>query len=124
MNQIIKICYKHGKLTLSQCIKSGVKNNIQKYKCHECHKIFRKNNYEKNKEKICLKTKKWREENKEKRREIARKYLIKKKIINEEAEESERLKNRKLNLSKRRLINVILKISRVEFYGHKKHKRT
>ena len=54
---IVKICNTHGELTINDVIKKGVTNNIQRYKCKECQKVLRKNNYIKNKDKICARVK-------------------------------------------------------------------
>jgi len=51
---IIKICKKHGDLTLEKMIKSGVTHGKQRYKCKACMKEVHRHNYEKNKEKIKL----------------------------------------------------------------------
>lgn len=75
MNKIIQHCVKHGRLILSQLTKIGKnKSGTQRYACKLCRKEIMHNNFIKNKDKIIMRTKKWRDANRERYRELDRRY--------------------------------------------------
>ena len=63
---ITRNCGKHKNLTIDNFIKAGLnKSGSQRYKCKLCQQELRKNNYQKNKDKIKLKNQKWKDNNRE-----------------------------------------------------------
>lgn len=75
VDDIIKHCKMHGALTMDKVIKAGKhRSGNQQYKCHECHKVMRKNNWLKNRETILAKHRAYRLENPEARRQTIRKH--------------------------------------------------
>ncbi|SRR5258706_6725487 len=123
MYDFVKICRVHGKLNINQVIKAGVKNNIQNYRCSECYKIIRKNNYHNNKEKISLKNKKWREKNKDKMIYFSKKYRDNKKLLIKQIEDYQYNQHKKFCYTRayRRFVNLILDINKVERNANKKY---
>lgn len=118
---LTRYCRKHKINGINEFIKAGLnKSGSQRYKCRLCQKELRKNNYQKNKDKINLKNKTWKKNNPEKSKELNKKYrkkfvdsFIEKKMIYEE------LKPKTLRAAKR-LIGCILELNRIERNGNKK----
>jgi hypothetical protein len=76
--QIVKICHKHGALTIEQVNKNGKdKIGIQLYKCKKCKADSYFNHYLKHKDQIYEKTKEWRLKNPERKRELNRIWAAK-----------------------------------------------
>lgn len=73
MSEIIKICRKHGNLTLSEINKSGTTHGTLRYKCKKCQKELHHKNYLKNIDKINAKNIKWKKENLLRVRELNKK---------------------------------------------------
>lgn len=122
MSEDVKSCVKHGKLNISQVIKAGKKNDIQTYKCSECYKTIRKNHYQKNKDKIYIKTREWKERNKARFNELNKNYKSRKKLQKEQEEEKEYIKQKMMNPVKRKLINLLSDLRRIERRAYKKHR--
>lgn len=70
MNDIIKICVKHGNLKLNQVIKQGQKKEIVKYRCKQCMSEAHKKHYIKNKDKVLKAHKKYQMKDPEKSKEM------------------------------------------------------
>jgi hypothetical protein len=118
---IFKVCKKHGDLNEEKIIKSGIrKNGSRLYKCKFCHQEVRKNNYLKNKDKIKLKNKLWKEKNPERAKELNKRYK-KKKIddFQEKIKFYESLKPSVLKASKK-LIGCIIELNRMKRRVNKK----
>jgi len=80
IKSLLKKCHIHGKLQLSDMIKSGFnRHGEQYYKCKLCSKRYRDFHYENNKDVINEKCKTYRANNVEKVREFKRKYYQEKK---------------------------------------------
>ena len=75
MTEIIKVCKRHGELKREDVIKQG-KNKINeaRFKCKSCMKEIHHANYEKNKDKIYVRTRKWKKDNAERLNELRLKY--------------------------------------------------
>lgn len=55
MNEIIKVCKKHGELTIDFLIKARINTNgEQAYRCKICMQELHRDHYKKNKEKVLL----------------------------------------------------------------------
>lgn len=85
----IKICKKHGQLSLNDLIKSGLNNKKEiRYRCKLCMKEIHKNNYANNKLKIRDRQKKYREENYSHYRNLSNKSAKKMRLLNPEKEKA------------------------------------
>lgn len=118
---IIRFCKKHENNILSNFIKAGLnKSGTQRYKCKLCQKELRKNNYQKNKDKIKLKNKLWKLNNPERSKELNKKYKRKKQItIQEKIKFYDSLKPSILRASKK-LVGCIIELNRMERRVNKK----
>lgn len=75
VNKTMKVCSKHGNLKMEHLIKAGKnKSGKQQYKCKPCLKEFQRNHYQLNKLAYAVKTKEWRANNIERKKELDRKY--------------------------------------------------
>ena len=95
MNDIVKVCKTHGNLTREQVIKKNKSaSGLQLYRCKACLKIFHRNHYEKNRERLLQQAKDFTINN----REL---YLERKKIYSktyrEKHKDEERARIRRLD---------------------------
>src|SRR5690348_5090390 len=59
---VVKVCKKHGELTLEKTIKAGIRNEEQIYRCKLCIQESHKKHYDINKEKVREKHNEYRNE--------------------------------------------------------------
>jgi hypothetical protein len=104
LKKVLKTCEIHGKLYSKDLIKSGkTPAGTQQYKCKECMKILHRNHFQKNKEKVCLKTKLYRINNPDK---------VKQYYMNDK-------KNRLKRISQERMRNKIYREKNKEILARK-----
>lgn len=108
MNVIVKVCKKHGDLTINDLVKSGTSRGEQKYRCKKCLKILHANHYQNNKKELYEKHREYKNNNREKFREFSKKYRKQLKIMNDNLSTNE-LKFRSLGDRVRKLRPEILK---------------
>ena len=124
-------CIKHNTSNEKDFIKAGLeRSGAQRYKCKFCQQLLRKNNYLRNKERLYLKHKQWKENNKERSKELNKIYRDKKReeikrkakvSFEEKVKTFEELKPSKLRAVKR-IIGQIIELNRIERNGNKKCK--
>lgn len=77
-NEITRNCKKHGNLIGSEIIRKGkLKSGNQAYRCRKCMQELHKNNYNKNKNELYEKIKKYKQENKDLVRKWKRDFFVK-----------------------------------------------
>jgi hypothetical protein len=119
-NLIVKICEKHGALTINQVNKNGKDSvGIQLYKCKQCKAGFYRQHYLKNKEEILKKTTEWRLKNPERKRELNRLWSKKQRALHPgEATERKRIYD-KLNPEKHKTRRLRWARKQIEEIGDK-----
>lgn len=116
LNKILKTCKKHGELKMNQLNKSGIVHNEQQYKCKQCQREYHKNHYKYHKEKVIAKHAEYNKKYPEKRKEIRKKWFNKIKESSSKLSMKTTLEepdNRKLEISKRKLIYLLWDIDKV-----------
>ncbi len=121
---LIRFCKKHKNNDPNLFIKAGLnKSGTQRYKCKLCQQKLRKNNYQKNKDKIKLKNKNWKLTNPERAKELNKRY--KRKIQKTIEEKNKFYENLKPSIQKasKRLIGCIIELNKIERNVNKKRRQ-